>query len=843
MSVISAVNSGLFGGGSGGGTLAEVLADGNSAGAYSINMNDNNINNCLDLTTVGIIGSDVLTITNYVAGEDLNIASGGNLNLFFGNVGGLTLDGEAGTVGQVLISSGVGVAPTWGTGGGGDVGTLTEVLANGNSAGALDIDMNNNDIDNVNVLGVSSVEGPADDDLNLLSSGGFDIVINSDADIVLNTGTNGVLFINNDAGTVGQVLTSGGSLASPVWADGGGSVGTLSDVLANGNSAGALDIDMNDNNIDNVNILGVAIVAGPVDADLTISSGVGFDIVIASDVDIYLTTGTNGQLYINGDAGTAGQVLTSGGAVASPEWADGAGGAETLSEVLGNGNDAGGLDIDNLNQLSVSSILSTTADIDITTTTGDILLVSSDNISMTIGATSVLFINSDAGTAGQVLTSNGTAVAPTWSDIETLIPTLEVVLSSGNSAGGLSIDMNNNDITNVLNLDVINISSTVDITLDAVNINLNPTGDLILTLNPMSGAILINGDAGMGGQVLTSGGSVAPYWSSGGGSVGTLSEVLTNGNSAGALSIDMNNNDIIDINSIAVSSIISAIDNDDINITTTTDGISIGDILITSAGNIWMGFGATSSLYINSGGIYSAGTVGQVLTSQGDVLPPSWSDTSSTGLASVLEIDNNAGAFDINLNNNSLVDVAIISGVFDSDIEINSTATMSLTLNKQLNINGNAGTLGQVLGSQGIDAPPVWVPVPFVPNFVFIEKTGVSGLGPTFTVALGASDVIPIGTYFCHYYFQIASGTEGQFINVNLSYNLNGVFNLGTVVQNSPDGNSVYMTGSYYFLQPVDGGAFGLDAIITLVSDVGITINPANDTSNYYALFQVATTA
>jgi hypothetical protein len=66
---------------------------------------------------------------------------------------------------------------------------------------------------------------------------------------------------------------------------GGGGGGTLAETLANGNSAGAYNIDMNGNNIENVN---------------TIYSSTGNDIAIAGDANISMTT-------INGEIGLVGK--------------------------------------------------------------------------------------------------------------------------------------------------------------------------------------------------------------------------------------------------------------------------------------------------------------------------------------------------------------------------------------------------------------------------------------------------------------------------------------------------------------------------------------------------------
>ena len=61
------------------------------------------------------------------------------------------------------------------------------------------------------------------------------------------------------------------------------------------------------------------------------------------------------------------------------------------------------------------------------------------------------------GTAGQVLTSQGSTALPTW---EFPAPDLDAVLTTGNNAGSNDIDMNNQDILNVNNIDLTTINGT-----------------------------------------------------------------------------------------------------------------------------------------------------------------------------------------------------------------------------------------------------------------------------------------------------------------------------------------------------------------------------------------------
>lgn len=93
------------------------------------------------------------------------------------------------------------------------------------------------------------------------------------------------------------------------------------------------------------------------------------------------------------------------------------------------------------------------------------------------------------GTAGQVLQSNGTTLAPSWVAPGGSTPTLSAVLTAGNSAGSTSINMNNQNITGVLNIvgsttvgNDLNISTTQNLFMSADNIDVSTTEIIYPTL-------------------------------------------------------------------------------------------------------------------------------------------------------------------------------------------------------------------------------------------------------------------------------------------------------------------------------------------------------------------------
>lgn len=166
-------------------SLSGVLAVGNSAGTFDIDMSGNDILNCASITSigdlllnpVGSIDANGKTL-NMTAGEihncplihsqnntDITIEGKGtgdvilktaNTNrLGISDTGDWTINGGVGTSGQVLTSAGAGVSPSWTTPSS-SASSLSATLAVGNSAGTFDIDMSGNELLNVDKISVAS---------------------------------------------------------------------------------------------------------------------------------------------------------------------------------------------------------------------------------------------------------------------------------------------------------------------------------------------------------------------------------------------------------------------------------------------------------------------------------------------------------------------------------------------------------------------------------------------------------------------------------------------------------------------------------------------------------------
>ena len=941
MSVISAVNSGLFGGGSGGNqSLAEVLLVGATA-STAIEMDFEDINNagtvsCLALLNVVgedlVINSDsglssatagtmmLLSQGNAVYGSNVGTTavSANGLIIFDSNTGfnfssysGLApilLNGDAGLANQSLMSGGAGLANFWGTGGGGSVGTLAEVLTNGAVAN-MDIDLNDYVI--TNCASINSASGAS---VSMLAET-CSLECSSNGDITILC--EGGLDINGDYGNAGDVLTSNG-VDPPTWEAGGaGGVGSLSEVLAVGNMAdGTIGINMNGSSISGIYetttvLLNTNNFFNTAGGDISLYANGVAGINLNSTSQINLNTGSGYPLLINGDAGTAGYVLTSNGTVGCATWQEGAGGpTPTLAEVLTAGATADTVSID-MNMQNINNITTISAvvleglainngDIAVTSITGGGVILNSSgsiylNFAQAEGGFGSLLLDQDAGTAGYVLTSNGVAVPPTWEAAGAGgVGTLDQVLSNGNSAGGNDIDLNGQSIINGNQVWSSIFFGNPDINDGTVELTATGTGEVVITSNNiinlvMGGDLQLNGIAGPAGYVLTSNGStVPPTWEAGGaGSVPTIEEVLNTGNIAGSGAIlDMNLGNIENVTDFYVKNINSYLEYGDITLVTTTNGdIEDGDIILASAGNIWLQQGIAGALYVGENGSATAGTAGQAIISNGPLLPATWGDITTT-LDAVLAQGNVSYSYDIEMSNNNIFGVNSLFGSYFNaqadgedlsiqttvagdtigNIELSSAGSIGLISNaldislttannlvlsivNGFFINGSSGSLGQVLtstgggGAGGTSGGASWTTPANIPALVLIPYTPVSPTGlTTITVSVGVSQVIPVGSYFCHYYVMINSGTAGKLETVTITYSLNGGDAVGAVTQASSDTDSCWMTGSYYFSNPIDGGDFNLFATVQLQTNCGCVLNPNDETSNFYALFQVSET-
>ena len=230
------------------------------------------------------------------------------------------------------------------------------------------------------------------------------------------------------------------------------------------------------------------------------------------------------SISAGGSLGAVGQVLTSTGT--GIEWSS-VSNTQTLQQTLVNGNSAtglnmnidqglvnitsGGLNLDNASNLSVGGVSTLSGDVNLGTT-------------LNFGATTTISDYSNSvGTAGQVLTVNAAGTGVEWSSAAGTTPSLQQVLTVGNTATSIAINMVGNgafttSATNVMTLASNNTFSgtntfTSDIEVDG-------------TIEDGTGAV------GTAGQVLSSTGSGVQWIDAASATTPTLQTVLTAGDTA-----------------------------------------------------------------------------------------------------------------------------------------------------------------------------------------------------------------------------------------------------------------------------------------------------------------------
>ena len=224
------------------------------------------------------------------------------------------------------------------------------------------------------------------------------------------------------------------------------------------------------------------------------------------------TSTTSGVLQINQQGATNGQALVWNGTTWAPS---SVGGASNLTSVLTAGNTANNLNL----ILTGTGLLQTTAGLQLNgSTSGSITHKSSASVA---SAYTLTWPSALPSASGQVLSSD-TSGALSWISTAAASSTLTQVLTAGNTANNLNLVL-----TGTGNLQTtaglqLNGASTGSVTFKSAATVVTPYTLIFPTSLPSTA-----------GQVLTSDTNGTLTWASGGsGSVGTLQQVLTNGNSA-----------------------------------------------------------------------------------------------------------------------------------------------------------------------------------------------------------------------------------------------------------------------------------------------------------------------
>jgi hypothetical protein len=312
--------------------------------------------------------------------------------LFRGASGWVVL--TPGTAGQFLKTGGAGADVSWAAPSGS--GTVTSITAGTGLAGGT--------ITNTGTISLGTV---ADGDLLANTSGGVAVPIATTLSALIDyalSSLRGAILYRGASGwtalapsTSGKFLKTQGSGADPVWDSPAGS-GTVTSITAGTGLSGGT-----------ITTTGTIALAAIADADLLANTSGGSAAPVPTTLSAlidYALGSTRGDVLYRGASGwavltpgTAGQVLSTGGAGADPSWVNsGTGSAIADARILA--NISGGSAIAAANTLT--NIL-------------DYILGSSQGDLIQRGASAWVVLA--PGTAGQVLKTGGAAANNVWADI------------------------------------------------------------------------------------------------------------------------------------------------------------------------------------------------------------------------------------------------------------------------------------------------------------------------------------------------------------------------------------------------------------------------------------------
>lgn len=589
------------------------------------------------------------TIKSSAAGQ-LTANAGINLN---GTTSPLQLNGTTGTSGQVLVSAGANTTPSWMS-----IATLPTASATDNT---------------LRWNGTNWVETS-----NIKSSAAGQVTAN--AGINLN-GNSSPVQLNGSTGTSGQVLTSAGAGVTPTWT-------TVTTIPA----ASATDNTLRWNG---TNWVESASIKSSAAGQLTANAGINLN-------------GNASPVQMNGSAGTSGQVLTSGGAGATPTWT-------TVTTIPGASATDNTLRWNGSNWVETANIKSSAA--------GQLTANAGINLN---GTTSPVQLNGSTGTSGQVLTSAGAGSTPTWTSI-TSLPTA--------SATDNTLRWNGTNW------------------VETANIKSSVAGQLTVasgvSFSGASSPILLNGSTGNSGQILVSGGaSATPTWATAnllGNGTATNSTLRWTGSnwventtilssasgqltvSAGlklngaANPIDLNGStgnsgQVLTSNGVGatpswttISTLPTASATDNTLRWNGTAWVENGNVKSSAVGQVTVASGVnftgnTSSLQLDG----VSGSMGQVLTSSGPNATPTW--TTMIPITPGSSSDNT-----LRWSGTTWVESGSVKSTSGGELSAIGGVTLSGTASP-LKLNNSVGTAGQVLVSAGAGATPIWSTIPTMPT-------------------------------------------------------------------------------------------------------------------------------
>jgi len=567
--------------------------------------------------------------------------------------GNLQIGGSAGLNGQVLTSNGT--TASWATPSSGWSGVATTTLDMGtyNIINASSLDTNNLSLK----IGNTSASG---------------VIIGRSGQV---TDISGNLQIGGSSGTNGQVLTSNGTTAS--WT-------TI--------TSGWVGTATSDLNISNYSIINASSIDTN-NASLKLGNTSASGVIIGRSGQI---TNLQGNIYVNGTAGSSGQVLTSNGTTAS--WSSiSSGWVNEATSDLNMSNFS--INVNTINTTTTSSNLnialgsgrSGQVNIQTTATGSNIINIGSDNSTTVIKGLKTSSIDTATSAALTIGDTNATGISIGKAGITTTITGLQANSLTSNiiSANGETVTANlwNNITTGTPSILTGATTPTVNILTNSerngiTNIQTGSTlantvniGSATTTTN-ISGNLLIGGSAGSNGQVLTSNGTTAtwsaPSW------VGTATSNLSMGNLSiigSSLDATDTNNPILYIGTNNLSNIL--IGNSNVN-TIITGGRALSLISNTitttggaTGGNLWNNISTatcnivTSSLRAGITNIQTGSTFNNTINIG--------SATTTTNISGIINVST--------IKNCSLIDNS-------GTLTIGNTSATSITIGKSgININ------------------------------------------------------------------------------------------------------------------------------------------------------------
>lgn len=335
------------------------------------------------------------------------------------------VQGAHGLNGQFLMSTGTGIQ--WSTPSGGTV-TWNDAVTNGNTVNSQNIFLSDGSFSITQPSGVAAQllgdvnttlnwSGVADFRNNVLigdptgTASGYKLQLQQLTELWVE---DGVTTGNQSKGVAGQFLmststgvqwSSAPSLVSPTLQDvctptsSGDNILTAVGINFVGTGAGStttFDEDTILSSTGTVNIVG--------NADTTVPSTQGFLNVNGGALDI---KGDYTELRLKGSPGTSGQLLVSQGSLLTPIWSTITGLNQNLQSVLDSGNTASGS--------NANITLTGNGDATVPASQGAIAI--NAGALYLAGSYTPIYLGAAPGTAGQVLTSAGPFLTPTWTTV------------------------------------------------------------------------------------------------------------------------------------------------------------------------------------------------------------------------------------------------------------------------------------------------------------------------------------------------------------------------------------------------------------------------------------------